>query len=121
VLRRYQHVRFMNAKTTLSNRTYKYILAPIWSASYHYKDKNYQVLINGQTGEVKGRYPKSAAKIAAVVAAVLVALAAVFWYSEGGSYGAVNKAELAVNEGASTEIIITQEESQWDFLTNLPM
>ena len=43
--------------------TYKHVLLPVYSTAYRYKNKTYTVLINGQTGRVKGEYPKSVAKI----------------------------------------------------------
>lgn len=36
-----------------------------------YKDKHYNVLINGETGKIKGEYPKSPIKIAAIIIVIL--------------------------------------------------
>ena len=41
--------------------------------------KEYHVLINGQSGVIVGEYPKSAFKIAAIVVAILVIIALI-WY-----------------------------------------
>ncbi len=57
-----------------SRQTFKHILLPAWLASFRFRKKVYQVLINGCTGEVAGFYPKSWWKI---VLAVLGAGAAV--------------------------------------------
>ncbi|MBN1539248.1 MAG: hypothetical protein JW939_03820 [Candidatus Thermoplasmatota archaeon] len=65
--------RSLNVRTTFSDRKYKHILLPIWSASYHYRKKLYHFLINGQTGEVQGEKPISWIKIAIAVAAGLAA------------------------------------------------
>ena len=37
----------------------KYILAPIWITSFDYHGTIYRVLINGQTGNIVGTWPKS--------------------------------------------------------------
>ena len=37
----------------------KYVLAPIWITSFDYHGTIYRVLINGQTGEIVGTWPKS--------------------------------------------------------------
>ena len=51
--------------------TYKYIFIPVYSTAYMYKDKHYNVLINGETGKIKGEYPKSPIKIAAIIIVIL--------------------------------------------------
>jgi len=38
--------------------TYKLLLLPTWLTCYKIEDKTYQVLINGQTGEVTAEHPK---------------------------------------------------------------
>lgn len=46
----------------------------MWLLAYRYKDKVYQVMINGATGEVQGERPYSWIKITlAVLAAAVVA------------------------------------------------
>ena len=37
----------------------KYVLAPIWITSFDYHGTIYRVLVNGQTGDVAGTWPKS--------------------------------------------------------------
>jgi len=56
-----------------SGQTFKHILVPIWLLSYDYGRRAFQVVINGFTGAIAGRYPKSWIKI---VFAVMTALAA---------------------------------------------
>ncbi len=51
--------------------TFKYILLPIWVVVYKFKNKYYQVLINGHTGEIAGERPFSAAKIIGLILAIL--------------------------------------------------
>ena len=53
--------------------TFKYILLPIWVVVYKFKNKYYQVLINGNTGEIAGERPFSAAKIIGLILAILAA------------------------------------------------
>jgi hypothetical protein len=56
-----------------SGQTFKHILVPIWLLTYNYSSQNYQVVINGYTGVIAGKYPKSWLKILFAVLAVLVA------------------------------------------------
>jgi predicted RNA-binding Zn-ribbon protein involved in translation (DUF1610 family) len=76
--------RVHNKNTTWYDMTFKHVLLPIWLLTVVYGGKPFQVCINGFTGEVQGRRPHSAVKIAVtitlavlVVLAVLVAFAAV--------------------------------------------
>lgn len=65
--------RNLSVQSQYSNLTWKHVLLPIWIAAYRYRGEVYRFLVNGQTGEVQGKAPYSAAKIAlAVIAALLV-------------------------------------------------
>ncbi|MCK5799947.1 MAG: zinc ribbon domain-containing protein [Deltaproteobacteria bacterium] len=55
--------RSLNVRNAFSKETFKHILLPIWISAYRYKDKVFRFLVNGQTGEVVGKAPWSAAKI----------------------------------------------------------
>lgn len=57
--------------------TYKLVLLPVWFLTYLHAGKSWQVVVNARTGEVTGKRPYSAAKIAAFVVAVLAAIAVV--------------------------------------------
>jgi DNA-directed RNA polymerase subunit RPC12/RpoP len=46
-----------------NDRRFNYILLPIYIASFSYKDKLYNIYVNGATGKVAGKYPKSPIKI----------------------------------------------------------
>ncbi|MEZ5703511.1 MAG: hypothetical protein R3E42_18475 [Burkholderiaceae bacterium] len=71
--------RNLQVDAQFSRQTFKHVLLPIWLVGYRYGARDYQVVINGATGQVAGEYPKSWIKIAlAVVAAALVAMA-VMW------------------------------------------
>ncbi len=61
---------------------FKHLLLPVWSAGFHYRDKDYVFVVNGRTGKVAGERPYSGWKIlftgllaAAMIAGILV------WYA----------------------------------------
>jgi ribosomal protein S27E len=56
-----------------SGQTFKHILVPIWLLSYDYGRRAFQVVINGYTGAIAGRYPKSWIKITLAILAALAA------------------------------------------------
>jgi hypothetical protein len=64
--------RNLQVRADYSGQTFKHILVPIWLLTYNYGAKNFQVVINGYTGAIAGRYPKSWIKI---MLAILVLLA----------------------------------------------
>jgi hypothetical protein len=55
-----------------SGQTFKHVLVPIWLLTYHYGATLYQVIVNGYTGAMAGRYPKSPWKVAFVILVVVV-------------------------------------------------
>ena len=61
----------------------RHVLVPCFQGAYKYRDKSYDVLINGFNGEVTGAHPVSAGKIALLVLGVVAAVAiivALFWF-----------------------------------------
>lgn len=66
--------RNLQVSADYSQQTFKHILAPLWLLTYHYGARNFQVVINGYTGAIAGRYPKSWIKITLAVLAALAAL-----------------------------------------------
>ncbi len=73
--------RVHSVNTRYHEVTFKHILLPVWLAAFRYRGKPYQVLINGQTGEVEGERPYSWLKITlAVLSAAAVAAAAYVGY-----------------------------------------
>jgi len=68
---------------TFSGQTFKLALVPLWMLTYQYGAKSYQVVANGYTGALAGRYPKSAWKILLLVLAALCAAALVAWIARG--------------------------------------
>jgi hypothetical protein len=66
--------RNLQVQCDYSGQTFKHILAPIWLLTYNYGARNFQVVINGVTGVIAGKYPKSWVKILfAVLAAMILA------------------------------------------------
>ena len=57
-----------------SGQTFKHILVPIWLLTYNYGARVFQVVINGYTGAIAGKYPKSWIKIALAVLAAVIAV-----------------------------------------------
>lgn len=78
---RYDDVDFFRASTKISNVDCGYLYVPIWANHYKYKNKDYHCYINGQTGKIHGKTPKSFWKIFGLVvgiAAIIGALVAFF-------------------------------------------
>jgi hypothetical protein len=66
--------RDLRVDSDYSGQTFKHILTPIWLLTYNYGARNFQVVINGYTGTIAGKYPKSWVKITlAVLAGLAVA------------------------------------------------
>ncbi|HVG84490.1 MAG TPA: hypothetical protein VM820_08220 [Vicinamibacterales bacterium] len=57
---------------TFSARTFKHVLVPIWLLTYNYGAKAFQVIVNGYTGKIAGKYPLSVWKVLLAILAVLV-------------------------------------------------
>ena len=74
--------RNLNVRSAFSGQTFKHMLAPLWMLQYRYGAKNFQVVMNGYTGNISGDYPKSWLKIALAALAVIVVLLILF--SVGG-------------------------------------
>ena len=66
--------RDLNVNADFSGQTFKHILVPVWLLAYTYGSQNFQVVINGYTGAISGRYPKSAIKILLLVLLILAIL-----------------------------------------------
>ncbi len=69
-------------KTRYRDLSYKHILLPVYHSVYRYKDKEYPFVINGQTGQVFGKYPVSVWKVLWVVLLVLMVLFAIYLWAE---------------------------------------
>jgi hypothetical protein len=64
--------RIDDVQTLYSNVMFRHLLLPVWIGAYRFQSKVYQVAVNARTGEVQGERPYSKAKIAMLVAAVLL-------------------------------------------------
>jgi hypothetical protein len=65
--------------------TFKYIQLPVWTLTYRFREKFYQVLVNGQNGSVAGKRPWSAIKITlAILAGIAIGVGIyLIWYYFG--------------------------------------
>jgi ribosomal protein S27E len=70
--------RIHSRSTTYSDETFKHILLPVWMATYRFKNKPYQVMINGESGKVVGDRPYCPFKIAGAITGAIVALGTIF-------------------------------------------
>ena len=64
--------------TEYSDITFKHLLLPVYVGAYRYRDKLFQILVNGRTGEILGERPYSFIKIALLVASVLIVVFILF-------------------------------------------
>lgn len=74
--------RNLQVDTDYSGQTFKHILTPLWLLTYNYGKRNFQVVINGYTGAIAGKYPKSWIKITLAVLAVLAAVGLFLLFSQ---------------------------------------
>ncbi|MBR5774507.1 MAG: hypothetical protein IKY44_06625 [Clostridia bacterium] len=68
------HVRNINFSTDYDNVKFKHILLPLWISSYHYKNKIYRFVVNGQTGKANGEAPLSPWKVAFLTLGIIAAI-----------------------------------------------
>lgn len=78
-------IRNLSIRTNYSDVTYKHLLLPVWNAGYTYKSKPYRYMVNGQTGTVSGKVPRSAAKITLFVLGCLAVAAAIFFWVQSSA------------------------------------
>jgi hypothetical protein len=67
-----------------SGQTFKHVLVPIWLLTYNYGAKTFQVVVNGYTGAMAGKYPLSWVKILLLVLSVLLAVGAFVFFQNHG-------------------------------------
>ena len=66
-----------------SGRTFKHILVPVWLLTYNFGAKTFQVLVNGYTGKIAGKYPLSVWKIVLLVLAIALAVLTIVAVNQG--------------------------------------
>jgi ribosomal protein S27E len=71
--------RNLQVDANYSGQTFKHILVPVWLLTYDFHGTPFQVVINGYTGAIAGRYPKSWLKITIAVVAALIAVGIFLW------------------------------------------
>lgn len=74
--------RDLQVQSHVSDVTFKHVLLPVWIAAYRYNNKVYRFLVNGQTEEVVGDAPWSAAKILSFILSI-AAIIGLAWYFGG--------------------------------------
>ena len=52
-----RYVRNFGLAVDMEEERWRYVLLPVYLAAYRFKDKVYQVMVNGQTGQVAGQKP----------------------------------------------------------------
>ena len=64
-------VRNFSMNLDFSDESWRYVLLPIYLAAYKYDNQTYQIMVNGQTGDIAGQRPADWNKIWLVIAALL--------------------------------------------------
>lgn len=77
--------RNLRVRSQYSEQTFKHILVPVWLLAFNYGSKTYQAVINGYTGQIAGKYPKSWVKILLLIVTIAI-VAGLIWLvaSQGG-------------------------------------
>jgi hypothetical protein len=63
----YDKLSYLNVSTSHQGVTYKYVMLPVYVGNFKYKKKLYNFYVNGSTGKVSGKTPKSIWKILSTV------------------------------------------------------
>jgi hypothetical protein len=64
----------LNGASLVTEFSARPVLVPVWIAAYKYGDKTFRVLVNGQSGALRGSAPKSVWKMLAVGIAIVTAV-----------------------------------------------
>jgi DNA-directed RNA polymerase subunit RPC12/RpoP len=65
------HVRNFSMAADLNQERWRYVLLPVYTAAYTFREETYRVLVNGQTGAIAGQKPVSWQRVWLVIAAAL--------------------------------------------------
>ncbi|MBK9974427.1 MAG: hypothetical protein IPP14_06610 [Planctomycetes bacterium] len=96
--------RYLEVHSSFWGQSFKHVLLPVFVMSYRFQEKPFSVLVNGSTGEVRGRAPVSAIKIVIfclVIAALIGGTVALFMIFGGKGSQPVNQ-QHSEQPGAST-------------------
>jgi hypothetical protein len=66
-----RRIRNFSMNLEFNNESWRYVLLPVYLATYRYGAESYQVLINGQTGKLAGQRPVDWRKIWLAIAALI--------------------------------------------------
>lgn len=69
--------RLTRVDTRVSDRSAALCYLPVWIFGYRYGGADYRVLVNGHTGEIVGKRPKSRTKVIGTLAAVALVIAVI--------------------------------------------
>lgn len=75
----YDKVAYLNVSTSHERVTYKYVMLPVYVGNFIYAKKPYNFFVNGSTGKVWGKTPKSFWKIACAVVLGAALLVGIGW------------------------------------------
>ncbi len=75
----YDDIEDLNLKSTFSNIKWRYIYLPVYICNFMFNRKQYRFLVNGHTGYVKGKVPRSGWKIAGLVLGILAVVGAIVY------------------------------------------
>jgi hypothetical protein len=65
-------IRNFSMELDFADESWRYILLPLYLATYRYRTKSYQVMMNGQTGQVTGQRPVDWPKVALALGGALL-------------------------------------------------
>jgi hypothetical protein len=66
------HVRNFHMAADFADERWRYVLLPVYLASYPFAEQTFQVMVNGQTGKVAGQKPVAWVRVWLAIAAMLV-------------------------------------------------
>lgn len=72
-----EHQHLQSGATNWMAMSYKLALLPLWVGSFHYKGREYRLIVNGQTGKVGGQKPTDWVKVFAFIASALLTMGVV--------------------------------------------
>jgi hypothetical protein len=65
------HVRNFRMAVDFADERWRYVLLPVYLASYRFEGRTFQVMVNGQTGQVTGQKPVAWLRVWLAIAALL--------------------------------------------------
>jgi len=78
--------RVHSINSNFSNEVYEVTMLPIWLSSFKYGNKEYDIVINAVTGEIRGERPYSYGKIFALIAFVVIVVLGLMYLDENYNF-----------------------------------